>query len=83
MHMCYCYSFKWRYEFNNTKSGAVTSREAKTVHYKSMEKREWILGEDTVHEHHEYKSLWVLKNYVGSFSSNIDDSIQRPIIRLG
>ena len=24
MQMCYCYSLKWRYEFNNSKSGVVT-----------------------------------------------------------
>ena len=31
MHICYCYSLKWRYEFNNSKSGVVTFGETKSV----------------------------------------------------
>ena len=40
MHICYCCSLKWRYEFNNFKSGAVTFGETKAVHYQSMKTRE-------------------------------------------
>ena len=50
MHICYCYSLKWRYEFNNSKSGVVTFGETKAVHYQSMKTCEWILGRDTVDE---------------------------------
>ena len=39
-----------------------------------MKKHQWILGEDTLDEFYEYKNLRkILKNYVGSFSSNIDN----------
>ena len=43
MQMCCCYSLKWRYEFNNSKSGVVTFGETRVVHYDSMKRREWIL----------------------------------------
>ena len=36
-----------------------------------------ILGGDTVDELYEYKNLEVLKNYIGSFSSNVDDNIEK------
>ena len=74
LHMCYCYSLKWRYEFNNTKSGVLG--ETKTIHYESMKKCEWILGEDTADELYEYKNFGGLKNYIGSFTSNVDDNIE-------
>ena len=34
------YSTKYRYEFNHTKSGAVTYGETKPVHFEEMEERE-------------------------------------------
>ena len=76
MQMCYCYSLKWRYEFNNSKSGVVTFGETRAVHCESMKRRKWILGEETV-ELYEYKNLEVLKNYIGSFSSNGEDNIEK------
>ena len=39
--------------------------------------RKWVLGYDNVDELYEYKNLGILKNYVGSFSSNIDDNIEK------
>ena len=72
MGMYYKYSTKWRYEFNHTKSGVVTYGETKPVHSEEMKEREWILGDGTVNELYEYKNLGVLKNYIASFSSNID-----------
>ena len=83
MHICYCYSLKWRYEFNNFKSGVVTFGETKAVHYQSMKTREWILGGDTVDELYEYRNLGVLKNYIGSFSSNVDDNIEKTRNKAG
>ena len=35
------------------------------------------LGDDTVKELYEYKNLGVLKNYCGSFASNISDNIDK------
>ena len=83
MHICYCYSLKWRYEFNNSKSGVVTFGETKAVHYQSMKTREWILGGNTLDELYEYKNLGVLKNYIGSFSSNVDDNIEKTRNKAG
>ena len=83
MHICYCYSLKWRYEFNNSKSGVVTFGETKAVHYQSMKTREWILGGNSVDELYEYKTLGVLKNYIGSFSSNVDDNIEKTRNKAG
>ena len=34
-------------------------------------------------ELYEYKNLGVLKNYVGSFSSNIDDNIDKTRKKVG
>ena len=83
MHVCYCYSLKWRYEFNNSKSGMVTFGETKAMYYQSMKTREWILGGDTVDELYEYRNLGVLKNYIGSFSSNVDDNIEKTRNKAG
>ena len=48
-----------------------------------MKTREWILGGDTVDELYEYRNLGVLKNYIGSFSSNVDDNIEKARIKAG
>ena len=42
-----------------------------------MKEREWILGDDTVDELYEYKNLGVLKNYIASFSSIVEDNIDK------
>ena len=55
----------------------VTFGETRVVHWDSMKRRDWILGGEIVDELHEYKNLEVLKNYVGSFSSNVDDNIDK------
>ena len=44
MQMCYCYSLKWRYELNSSKSEVVTFGETRVVNCDSMQQREWILG---------------------------------------
>ena len=77
MQMCYCYRLKGRYEFQNSKSGVVTFGEIRVVHCDSMKKREWILGGEIVDEPYEYKNLGVLKNYIGSFSSNVNDNTEK------
>ena len=45
--------------------------------------REWLLGETTVNELCEYKNLGVLKNYIGSFSSNVEDNIEKTRKKAG
>ena len=68
---------KWRYDFNHSKSGVVTFDETKTHHFESLKSREWLLGDTKVEELYEYKNLGVLKNYVGSFSCDTDDNIDK------
>ena len=42
-----------------------------------MREREWMLGEFVVDKLFKYKNLGVLKNYVSSFASNVDDNIEK------
>ena len=77
MEICFQYSLKWRYEFNNSKSGVVTFEETKSTYFKSMQDRKWFLGESSVDELYKYKNLGVTKNYVGSFSSNVEDNMEK------
>ena len=83
MKTCFQYRLKWRYEFNNSKSGVVTFEETESTHFKSMEDRKWLLGESHVDELYEYKNLGVTKNYVGSFSSNVEDNIEKTCEKAG
>ena len=73
MNICFDYGVRWRYEFNNSKSGIVTFGETKSQHFIFMNKCSWVLGSETV----KCKNLGVLKNYVGSFSSNVTDNIEK------
>ena len=77
MNLCYAYSIKWRYEFNHVKSGIVTFGESKRVHSEAMKECIWVLGGESVTELYEYKNLGVVKNYIGSFSTNADDNIDK------
>ena len=74
MNICHQYSVTWRYEFNHLKSGVVTFGEAKSVHFRLLTEREWLLG---VNELFEYKNLGVLKNCIGSFFSNVEDNVEK------
>ena len=44
---------------------------------------EWILGGEIADDLYEYKNLGVLKNYIGSFSSNVDDNIEKTRGKAG
>ena len=83
MNMCYEYSIKWRYEFNHLKSGIVTFGETKRVHSEAMKVRNWTLGSESVRELYEYKNLGVVKNYIGSFSTNADENIEKTRKKAG
>ena len=83
MNICNRYGINWRYDFNHSKSGIVTFGETKLQHFESLKNREWFLGDTKVEELYEYKNLGVLKNYVGSFSSNIDDNIDKTKKKVG
>ena len=77
------YSVTWRYEFNHTNSGVVTFGETKPIHSRLMKEREWSLGDTKVDELYECKNLGVLKNYAGSFTSNILDNIEKSRKKAG
>ena len=81
--LCNRYGIKWRYDFNHSKSGIVMFGETKPQHFKSLKNREWLLGDTKVEELYEYRNLGVLKNYVGSFSSSIDDNIDKTRKKVG
>ena len=83
MNMCYKYSTKWRYEFDHNKSGVVTYGKTKPLHFEEMKEHEWILGDGSVDVCYEYKNLGVLKNYIGSFSSNVEDHIDKTQKKAG
>ena len=83
LNICHQYSVTWRYEFNHTKSGVVTFGETKPIHSRLMKEREWTLGDTKVDELYEYKNLGVLKNYAGSFTSNIFDNIEETRKKAG
>ena len=61
----------------------VTSGETWVVRCNSMKRSEWILGGEIVDEFYEYKNLGFLKRYIGSFSSNIDDNIEKTHSKAG
>ena len=82
MNMCYEYSIKWCYEFNHLKGGIVTFGETKRVHSEAMKVRNWTLGSESVSELYEYKNLDVVKNYIGSFSTNADENIEKTCKKL-
>ena len=42
----------------------------------------WVLGGESVIELYEYKNLGVVKNYIGSFSINADDNIDKTQKKL-
>ena len=83
MEMCNEYSIKWQYEFNHLMSGVVTFGECKLVHYENMNERKWLLGDESVDELYEYKNLGIVKNFSGSFSSNVQDNIDKTRKKAG
>ena len=48
-----------------------------------MKERKWLLGHTTVYELCEYKNLGVLKNYANSFSTNVEDNIEKARKKAG
>ena len=76
MSICYKYDIKWRYESEHSKRGIVTFGESKPQQVKPMKNCVLLLGDTIADKFYQYKNLNVLKlNHVGSFSSNVEDSI--------
>ena len=44
-----------------------------------MKESEWMLGDTIVNELYEYKNLGVLRDYVNSFASNVEDNIAKRL----
>ena len=61
MSICYKYGIKWRYKFNDSKSGIVTFVESRPQYFESMKNRVWLFRDTIVDELYEYKNLGVLK----------------------
>ena len=55
----------------------VNYGETKLVHFEEMQEREWFLKDQIVDELYEYKTLGVLKNSIGSFSSIVTDNVNK------
>ena len=55
----------------------MTFGEDKRTHCLAMKSRNWVLGSVVVDERYEYKNLGISKNYIGSFSSDIEYNIER------
>ena len=77
MNICNRYGIKWTYDFSYCKSGIVTFHETKPQRFESLKNRELLLSDTKMEELYEYVSLGVLKNYIDSFFSNIDDNIDK------
>ena len=71
--MCHHYSIKWWYEFSHIKTGVITFGE----HCEAMKEHSWILRNESVYEIYEYKNLGIVKNFIGSFSSSVDENIEK------
>ena len=83
MDMYYEYSIKWRYEFSHIKSDIATFGVCKPAHYENLNEREWLVDDEYVDELYEYKNLGAVKNYTGSFSSNIQDNVVKTREKTG
>ena len=81
--IAYRYSCDWRYEFNYEKTAVVTFGESLACHSKAMKQRNWHVGPTHIDERDEYTNLGVYKNYCGSFSKNIDESITKTRKKSG
>ena len=80
--IAYQYFCDWRYEFNYDKTAVVTFGESHACHSKAAKQRNWHVGPTHIDERDEYTNLGVYKNYCGSFTKNIDESIPRLGKRL-
>ena len=63
--------------------GIFTFGESEPQHFESTKNCEWLLGDTTADELYEYKNLGVMKNYEGSFSSNVEYNIDKTPKKVG
>ena len=81
--IAYQYSCEWRYEFNYDKTAVVTFGESLACHSKAVKQRNWHVGPTHTDERDKYTNLGVYKNYCGSFTRNIDESITKTRKKAG
>ena len=77
MDKAFRYSRKWLFDYNETKSGVVMFGEHGPHHFREKNNRSWKLGDEVVEESSEYKNLGIVKNYVGSFQSDVAEAIEK------
>ena len=61
----------------------VTFGEHDPHHFREKNNRSWKLGDEVVEESDEYKNLGIVKNYVGSFQSDVDEAIEKTRKKAG
>ena len=61
----------------------VTFGEHGLHHIREKYNRSWKLGDEVVEESNEYKSLGIIKNYVGSFQSDVVEAIEKTRKKAG
>ena len=83
MDKAFRYSQKWRFDYNETKSGVVTFGEHGPHHFREKNNRSWKLGDEVLEESNEYRNLGIVKNYVGSFQSDVDEAIEKTRKKAG
>ena len=77
MNQAFRYSQKWRFDYNETKSGVVTFGEHGLHYFREKNNRSWKLGDEVVGESNEYKNLGIVKNYVDSFQSDVEEASEK------
>ena len=55
----------------------VTFGEHGPTHFREKSCRSWFLGDKVVEEANQYENLWIVKNYVGSFQSDVNEAIEK------
>ena len=83
MDKTFLYSQKRRLDYYETKSGMVTFGEHGPHHFREKNNRSWKLGDQVVEESNECKNLGIVKNYIGSFQSDVDKGIEKTRKKAG
>ena len=76
MDKAFRFSRKWRFDYNETNRGVITFSEPDPHNFRKNNNKSWKLGDEVLGESNEYKNLGIVKNYVGSFQSDVDEAIE-------
>ena len=72
LNICFEYSIKWKYRYNNRKCSVVVYNESKSEYQRSS--RKWMLGHNSVDESTKYKHLGFCCDKYLSLDENIKDA---------